>query len=471
MMRIGLAHADITPREAVPLLGYGDRTHDSSGVHDPLRAAAWWLEPAAGAPGGEGPLCQVVLDLCLLDRGSARGLGEELARRTGLDPARLLLSATHTHSAPDARALLADPRPWAARYRALLLDGMEEAVRRAREGAFPGRIEVRAGASDLGTNRRGTGKPIDPRVVVLSLVDGGGALRGLLFHYSCHLTVLGVDNYQVSADWLAPARAALESGLGVPVAFLQGAEGNVDPVCRGVLDMSDPDQARGSSFEVMERMGGRMARAVREALGGAPAAVLEGVGLRREEVELPLRHGALSPAQVAERVRRWKEELGRFLGLPASGVPEDMSINAVLKERCRALGATREETRRWVAEQFAYTTFLWIYRGGGPGIDPAGGRIRLPLSLLDFGPLLLLGVPAEVLVEAALDWQERFPGRFALIGGLTGGWTGYLPHGRNWRERDSAVLYETVSTLYAEGAAETLLDAGQRLAAASTTTP
>ena len=461
MMQMGLAHADITPREAVPLLGYGDRTHDSSGVHDPLRAAAWWLHPE-----GQEPLCQVVLDLCLLDREAARGLTDELARRTGLDPARLLLSTTHTHSAPDVRALGEDSRPWAVRYRALLLDGMAEAVRKARAAAFPGRLEVRAGSCDLGTNRRGAGRPVDPRVVLLSLMDGSGSLRGLLFHYSCHLTVLGVDNYQVSADWLAPVRAALEGGLGVPVAFLQGAEGDIDPVCRGVLDMSDPDQAVGSSFEVMEQMGGRMALAVREALGGGPLAVLEEVRLLRAEVSLPLRHGALSPARVEERVRSWKGELGRFLGLPDSEVPEDGSINARIKERCRALALSREETRRWVAEQFAYTAFLWIYRGGGPGIDPAGGRTRLPLTLLDFGPLLLLGVPAEVLVEAALDWQARFPGRIALIGGLTGGWTGYLPHGRNWREPDAPTLYETVSTLYAEGSAETLLAMGQQLAGA-----
>jgi hypothetical protein len=36
--------ADITPQESVPLMGYGDRTHDSEGVHDPLFAYAWWLQ-------------------------------------------------------------------------------------------------------------------------------------------------------------------------------------------------------------------------------------------------------------------------------------------------------------------------------------------------------------------------------------------------------------------------------------------
>ena len=40
--------------------------------------------------------------------------------------------------------------------------------------------------------------------------------------------------------------------------FLQGAEGNVDPVCRGALDMADPDQAVGSSFQVLGETSRRM---------------------------------------------------------------------------------------------------------------------------------------------------------------------------------------------------------------------
>lgn len=106
--------------------------------------------------------------------------------------------------------------------------------------------------------------PIDPRMVVLSLIDESDRERGFLFHYSCHLSVLGVDNYQISADWLGPVREQLQKELGCPVMFLQGAEGNVDPVCRGALDMADPDQAVGSSFEVLQDLADEMTKALSE---------------------------------------------------------------------------------------------------------------------------------------------------------------------------------------------------------------
>ncbi len=69
MLKTAIAYEDITPKESVPLMGYGDRTHNSEGLHDPLCAYAWWLEPT-----GKEPLVWIVLDLCLLSVTSARQL-------------------------------------------------------------------------------------------------------------------------------------------------------------------------------------------------------------------------------------------------------------------------------------------------------------------------------------------------------------------------------------------------------------
>lgn len=186
MTRTGLARADITPRGPVPLFGYGDRTHDSTGVHDPLSVYAWWLEPE-----GEPPCAWVVLDLCVLGIEAAEALAREVCGRVpaaGLSPRRLLLSTTHTHSGPDTLAIHADTRPWAREYRQLLCGRIAEALEDARSRAVPCRIEARVAAGSLGVNRRDPSKPVDPRVVLLSLVDEGGALRGVLFHYSTPAT-------------------------------------------------------------------------------------------------------------------------------------------------------------------------------------------------------------------------------------------------------------------------------------------
>lgn len=45
MLKTAIAYEEITPKEGLPLMGYGDRTHNSEGVHDPLFAYLRWLEP------------------------------------------------------------------------------------------------------------------------------------------------------------------------------------------------------------------------------------------------------------------------------------------------------------------------------------------------------------------------------------------------------------------------------------------
>jgi hypothetical protein len=382
MVKTGIASRDITPQESVPLFGYGDRIHDSTGIHDPLSVYAWWLESDGQA----------------LAREAAA-----LSSIPGLTGERLLVSTTHTHSGPETLAVNTDGRPWAGAYYRLLVERTAEALIEASSRARACTIEVREAAGSLGVNRRDPRKPVDPRIVILSLIGEDGRLQGALFHYSCHLTVLGVDNYLVSADWAGPVRSSLEAELGVPVAYLQGAEGNIDPFTRGFLDMSDPDQARGSSFDV----------------------------------------------------------LAELLGVPAAEVPEGRNINALVKQRCRALGLPREEVRRLVASQFAYGNFLVTYAGGREAVQPRQGIVRLPCRILDFGSLCVLGAPAEILVEAAFDWQRRLVGRTALLAGLAGGWLGYMPHGVNFEEAEAGERYETVSTVFSPSACKTMLDGAQ----------
>jgi hypothetical protein len=462
MVITAVAKREITPTENVPLFGYGDRTHDSTGVHDPLFAYTWWLQGPE-----QDPWVWAALDVCVLSVASAGELTRAVAQRAGLtelSPPRILLSTTHTHSGPDTWQIHRDQRPWARRYYALLVERLTEAVLQARQRARPCRIQVREGRGELGVNRRDPKRPVDPRILLLSLVDEAGALQGMLFHYSCHLTVLGVDNYRVSADWAGPVRQDLEDKLGVPVAYLQGAEGNVDPRTRGRLDMADPDQARGSSFAILRELASGVTQALARALATAPLAQLRQVRVDSWQQLLPLRYGPQTEEGVRARLEGWKGQFAGFLGLEASQVPEDMSINVLVKERCRALHLPPEEVSRWVASQFAYVNFLASCQGGQEGVDALRGTASLPCCLVDFGRLSVCCAPVEILVEAAFDWQKRHPERFALLSGLTQGWLGYLPHESNFAEAETDQLYETVSTVFAPEACGRLLDeAGRRL--------
>lgn len=462
IIKTAIAYSDITPEESVPLMGYGDRTHSSEGVHDPLFAYAWWLEPSR-----KKPFVWVVLDLCLLSVISVSELAAEISGHTGLAKEQILISATHTHSGPDVRFVSRSSEPWALRYYNKLIDGCVEAIQKAREQAVTGRIEVRTVESDLGVNRRDINSPIDPRVVMFSLLDDSGRERGFVFHYSCHLTVLGVDNYLISADWLGPVRTKLQKELGIPVMFLQGAEGNVDPVCRGVLNMADPDQAVGSSFEVMEQVAERMTEALRNGRNSRPASTLIRGDIESRTISLPLRYGGLTPDQVQEKLEEWKQKFSSFLEITPEQVPESSIVNAMVKEHSRKKNLGKAETRRWVAEQFTFGSFLSIYKKGGDMIDSQKGEVRCPISIIDFGAVTFLGVPMEALLDVAFDWQKRFPTHIALICGLFDGWIGYLPHKNNYEEPLAAQLYETVSTMFAPDASLKLLNAAEGMVRAA----
>jgi hypothetical protein len=178
---------------------------------------------------------------------------------------------------------------------------------------------------------------------------------------------------------------------------------------------------------------------------------------------LPLRYGGLSPAQVQGKLEQWKEKFAAFLEIPKQEVPEDWTVNALIKEQARKIHLGDAETRRWVAEQYTYGSFLNIYKKSGDMIDSQKGEAPCPITILDFDAVKFLGVPMEVLLDVAFDWQQRFPDRIALICGLFGGWIGYLPHKSNHEEPLADRLYETVSTMFAPDASLRLLEAAEGL--------
>ena len=94
MAKIGIASADITPKESVWLTGYGSRYHKSEGVYQSL---------IAGAVAISGDTDEVLIFTAdLIGYGSAYAAAAKarIAEATGLLPHQVVLTATHTHCAP-----------------------------------------------------------------------------------------------------------------------------------------------------------------------------------------------------------------------------------------------------------------------------------------------------------------------------------------------------------------------------------
>jgi neutral ceramidase len=188
----------------------------------------------------------------------------------------LLLSASHTHSAPaflpfgSAPATSDDARAYLADVERKIFGAIEAASR----SMSPARLSVGKGSLQLGYNRlllREDGRaralfdnldrvpygPVDPEVVLLRVEDADGRVKALLVHYAVHAVVLGSTSCKYSADYPGVVQSAVERQLeGTQVMFVQGGAGDVNPLFQGRSGREEDD------FAVLEKMGQLLAAEV-----------------------------------------------------------------------------------------------------------------------------------------------------------------------------------------------------------------
>ena len=126
-LNVGYGRTDITPRESVPLRGYGSTSNRmSQRVMDPLMATCL----AVTDEGGESVLL-FALDLTGASEYWTERYAPAISKATGVPADHILGSGTHTHSAPDYTNKEKDSIP---RY----LDLLEEQLVAAAAAAVPG---------------------------------------------------------------------------------------------------------------------------------------------------------------------------------------------------------------------------------------------------------------------------------------------------------------------------------------------
>jgi hypothetical protein len=231
-LRAGAAAVDITPAVwPLPLIGsFSFRPAESA--HDPLHVRAIAFDD------GGTQLAIAVVDSCYVHRDVLDDAKERASKRTGIPTSNMLVSATHTHSAPPSKPRGAyhvpggeDLKGNEEKYSEQLRAGIADAISQAYEGRVV--AEVGWGAGELAeelSNRRwfmeegtippdpfgGTtdtvrmnpgrdglvrpAGPVDPEISVISVRTAEGKPLALLANYSLHY-VGGIPRGQVSADY------------------------------------------------------------------------------------------------------------------------------------------------------------------------------------------------------------------------------------------------------------------------------
>ncbi|MCC6417595.1 MAG: neutral/alkaline non-lysosomal ceramidase N-terminal domain-containing protein [Gemmataceae bacterium] len=278
---IGVAKIDITPAYPVRLSGFGFRRTESEGVTQKIYARAL----ALNTEGGE-PAVLVTVDNLGLPWGMVQAVGRRLAKKGGLKPERLAITATHTHTAPMltgvAPTLFGQPIPkehqqHIDRYTADLTDNLEKVARAALADRRPARLSWGIGKATFAMNRRKKGGPVDHDLPLLVVRDPKGRVRAVHVTYACHCVTL--SNNKISGDWAGYAAELIEDDHPGAVALVSiGCGADANPTSGVTGDKADIARAQGASI----------AREVRRLVQGFLAPVAGDVAVRWRKLELPL---------------------------------------------------------------------------------------------------------------------------------------------------------------------------------------
>ncbi len=252
----GAAKRIITPKEPMWMAGYGGRTAPSHGKLSELYAKALWLKA-----GDSQPAVVLTLDLVGIDRTLAERVRSGIGTSLSIEPGRVLIATSHTHSGPVVGKNLATLHYYqlSANYQKQIDAYAEELLancigvaEEAAKSAAPSKLSWGSSSTDFATNRRANkeaevpalrteGKllgPSDHDVPVLAVRHDDDRLVAVLFGYACHSTVLSGQVW--SADYPGYAQATLESTHpGAIALFWAGCGADQNPLPRRTPELAE----------------------------------------------------------------------------------------------------------------------------------------------------------------------------------------------------------------------------------------
>ena len=279
-LRAGAASVDITPDPKafkVWLAGFG-RGRQAEFVTDPIAARALVLE------GEGGTVALVCADVV--------GLFDEFTRRVAdrLPGMNVVVSATHTHHAPDTLGLWGSGLSTGVnpQYLKRVEDACVEAVKGAQGKLRP--VIARLGeveAGDLMKDSRPPQVKMDPLGVLrLEGADGKTACLAVLWHN--HPEMINSNHKGVSSDYVGSLVATLGKKYECPVVYLTGAVGGLmSPISQPVKGADGKDLPK-NSVEATRRYGEVIAERAMKAVDGSKPVALTPMRLKQREIYLPV---------------------------------------------------------------------------------------------------------------------------------------------------------------------------------------
>jgi neutral ceramidase len=455
-LRVGVAEADITPPKGFPMAGYYYE-RQATGMHDPLKARAIVFR------GEHQEAAWVACDLIGIAADLTAEVRRRVAAKTGIPAENIILTATHSHTAPDyARDLYqylgaasnGDPQagqPYAAR----LVDGIVRAVATAHASSEPATVEAGLTRQEtpVSFNRRfvmhdgsvqtwmkldnpgvvRSAGPIDPEVgLLLVRSTDRGQPRALLSNFALHLDTVGGTNW--SADFPYYIEQAARQRLGREVVSIFGTG------CCGDINHVDPSR---KDWNKTDFIGRSLAKTVQGALPELRRVDQPRVRVGHATVTLPLQE--VSADQVAQ---------ARSLLLEARSGKKAEFLDLVKAYKAVMLDQLRNKTPQANPADVINWGLCRTWAG-------VGNRLPVEVDLIGLGrDVAIVFLPGEVFVNLGLAVKQASPFRTTLVVELANSEeTLYIPT----RVAYAGGSYEVTNSALQPGSGEMLAEAACRL--------
>ncbi|WP_422057186.1 neutral/alkaline non-lysosomal ceramidase N-terminal domain-containing protein [Sphingomonas sp.] len=409
-LKVGAAKVDITPKPA-------EMPKTMLGVLDPLNVRAIVLDD------GKTRAAMVTVDAGAIMTETWQNVAARVERELNIPTSQLLLTASHTHSAPWMRG---------PAYEAQIFD----AIRKAAAAAKPARMAYSTGVSYINVNRN----IIDPdnrrwwegpnyegvsdkTVAVVRFETLEGAPIAVYFNYGVHAVLTGNLDL-VSADLPGAASNYIEQSLGgdAVAVYGNGAAGDQNPIYFN------------QTYELRSIRTADYAKRGEDISNAMPPG---GTGMDRSNPRV---------AMLMEQQKQMVKSMGQMLG------EEVLHVSRASLERPVA-AATIQGAQTSVT--CPGRKRLDKGRAGYPGTYEDADPISIRLSLLKIGDTVIGGVDAEVFTTIAQRFKRESPFKHTMMTTITNGMapSGYIPN-------DAAFAYNTfevVSSRLKPGCAESAI--------------
>jgi len=444
VFRAGAHAQDVTPIQWPVSVNGGFQDRLTKEAHDPLHARCLVLDDGATR------LAFVVCDSCMIPRTITDEAKRLAHKATGIPPERILISATHTHTAPTSAGVFqSEPNADYVKYLPIqIAKGIEKAdanLEPAKIGWGVGKNErqifnrrwkmkttqtdpfgrmkdlVRMNPGYLNPGLVEPAGPIDPDVSFVSVTSKSGTPRALLGNYSLHyvggVPALSADYFALFANRMGELTGANKTTPPFVGIMSNGTSGDINNVNYGKGAPARPkpgEQARVVAYDVAES-----AHKAWEKIKHHDAAKLKMV---QREIELGVRLPSKDDVAYARSI------LAKAKNKVLSGAPEVYARETLLMAKYPA-------------------------------------KVKCLLQAIQIGDLAVVSTPCETFVEIGLELKKKSPFKHTFTISLANGYNGYLPTPQQhalggyetWRAR-SSYLEENASVAITRNLLEMLAE-------------